>query len=432
MRRSMLLCSCFLILLLAGSVRPGLAVKSSDRFEPLKRFSQVMDMVERYYVRDVNRDELVDGAVKGMLQDLDPHSSYMNKDEFEEMQVSTSGEFSGIGIEISMRNGKLVVVSPIEDTPAFLAGLKSGDILIEIDGQPTEGITLVEAVKKIRGPKGSKVSLTVLHKDSKTPDRLSITRDTIPILSIKSETLELGYAYIRVTKFNEHTTDELAKALKEFKKKGELKGIVLDMRNNPGGLLDQAVSVADTFLGHGLVVYIQGRNPNSKKEYTAKLQSQAVNTPMVVLINAGSASASEIVAGALQDHKRALLIGEPSFGKGSVQTIIPLSDGGGIKLTTALYYTPNGRSIQAEGIVPDMHIPLAARTETDELALREKDLNNHLMNASTKKEKARVKDKDKKPENEAERVKKMLESDNQLRIGLQFVKKQPAAAAAAQ
>ena len=432
MRRSMLLCSCFLILLLAGSVRPGLAVKSSDRFEPLKRFSQVMDMVERYYVRDVNRDELVDGAVKGMLQDLDPHSSYMNKDEFEEMQVSTSGEFSGIGIEISMRNGKLVVVSPIEDTPAFLAGLKSGDILIEIDGQPTEGITLVEAVKKIRGPKGSKVSLTVLHKDSKTPDRLSITRDTIPILSIKSETLEPGYAYIRVTKFNEHTTDELAKALKEFKKKGELKGIVLDMRNNPGGLLDQAVSVADTFLGHGLVVYIQGRNPNSKKEYTAKLQSQAVNTPMVVLINAGSASASEIVAGALQDHKRALLIGEPSFGKGSVQTIIPLSDGGGIKLTTALYYTPNGRSIQAEGIVPDMHIPLAARTETDELALREKDLNNHLMNASTKKEKARVKDKDKKPENEAERVKKMLESDNQLRIGLQFVKKQPAAAAAAQ
>jgi len=432
MRRSMLLCSCFLILLLAGSVRPGLAVKSSDRFEPLKRFSQVMDMVERYYVRDVNRDELVDGAVKGMLQDLDPHSSYMNKDEFEEMQVSTSGEFSGIGIEISMRNGKLVVVSPIEDTPAYLAGLKSGDILIEIDGQPTEGITLVDAVKKIRGPKGSKVSLTVLHKDSKTPDRLSITRDTIPILSIKSETLELGYAYIRVTKFNEHTTDELAKALKEFKKKGELKGIVLDMRNNPGGLLDQAVSVADTFLGHGLVVYIQGRNPNSKKEYTAKLQSQAVNTPMVVLINAGSASASEIVAGALQDHKRALLIGEPSFGKGSVQTIIPLSDGGGIKLTTALYYTPNGRSIQAEGIVPDMHIPLAARTETDELALREKDLNNHLMNASTKKEKARVKDKDKKPENEAERVKKMLESDNQLRIGLQFVKKQPAAAAAAQ
>jgi carboxyl-terminal processing protease len=429
MRRSTLLCSFFLVLFLAGPIRPGLAVKSSgDRFEPLKRFSQVMDMVERYYVRDVNRDELVDGAVKGMLQELDPHSSYMNKDEFEEMQVSTSGEFSGIGIEISMRNGKLVVVSPIEDTPAHQAGLKSGDIIIEIDGQSTEGITLVDAVKKIRGPKGSKVSLTVLHKDNKTPDRLSITRDTIPILSVKSETLEPGYGYIRITKFNEHTTDELNKAIKDFKKKGELKGLVLDMRNNPGGLLDQAVSVADAFLGKGLVVYIQGRNANSKKEYTAKLGAGAVNTPMVALINAGSASASEIVAGALQDHKRALLIGEPSFGKGSVQTIIPLSDGGGVKLTTALYYTPSGRSIQAEGIVPDMHIPLAARTEADELTLREKDLNNHLMNASGKKEKARVKDKDKKPENEAERVKKMLEVDNQLRIGLQFVKKQPPAA----
>lgn len=418
MRVQVLLCSLLLLAVLLGSMDSGLASKAENRYEPLKRFSQVLDMVERYYVRDVTRDELVEGAVRGMLQELDPHSSYMDKEEFDEMQVSTSGEFSGIGIEISMRNGQLVVVSPIEDTPAYEAGLKSGDVIIEIDGEPTEGITLLDAVRKIRGPKGTKVKLTVLHKDTKTPDRVSITRDTIPIVSVKSDILEDGYAYLRVTRFNEHTTDELHDALKAIKKKGDIKGIILDLRSNPGGLLDQAVSLADTFLADGMIVYIQGKDEKTRKDYVAKGQSSDLNVPMVVLINAGSASASEIVAGALQDHKRALLIGEPTFGKGSVQTIIPLSDGGGMKLTTALYYTPSGRSIQAEGIQPDLHIPLA-ENQDNALVVRERDLSKHIENEKN----GDKKDKD----DDGERIRKMLEQDNQLRIGLQLVKKQPPA-----
>lgn len=411
MRVRLLLCAALLVLLLAGSATQGLAKKSADRYEPLKRFSQVLNMVEQYYVRDVGRDELVEGAVQGMLQELDPHSSYMSREEFAELQTSTQGEFSGIGIEISMRNGRLLVVSPIEDTPAYKAGLKAGDIILEIDGESTEGISLMDAVKKIRGPKGSTVELTVVHKDNKSPDRISIVRDTIPIKSIKSEILEPGYVYIRLTKFNEHTTEELREALRNAKKKGPMKGLILDMRNNPGGLLDQAVSVADAFLNEGKIVYIQGKQESSRKDYLAKPQSDDIKVPMVVLINAGSASASEIVAGALQDHKRALLIGEPSFGKGSVQTIIPLSDGGGMKLTTALYYTPSGRSIQAEGIVPDMHIPLAS--QDDLLMIREKDLRSHLENSKKKDKKS-----------EKDRIKKMLEVDNQLNLALQFVKKQ--------
>lgn len=420
MRVQVVLGSLLLVCALLGVFGSGMASKAEDRYEPLKRFSQVLDMVERYYVRDVTRNELVEGAVRGMLQELDPHSSFMDKEEFEEMQVSTSGEFSGIGIEISMRNGQLVVVSPIEDTPAYEAGLKSGDVIIEIDGEPTEGISLIDAVRKIRGKKGSAVKLTVLHKDTKTPDRVNIVRDTIPIISVKSEVLENGYGYLRITRFNEHTTDELHEALTKIKKAGPLKGVVLDLRNNPGGLLDQAVSVCDTFLADGMIVYIQGKDPNSRKDYVARKQSDDLNVPMVVLINAGSASASEIVAGAMQDHHRALLIGDPTFGKGSVQTIIPLADGGGMKLTTALYYTPSGRSIQAEGIQPDMNIPLAD-PQDNPLVVRESDLNKHLENNGNGKKKKSAKDDDQ------ERVRKMLETDNQLRIGLQLVKKQPAA-----
>ncbi len=418
MRVQVVLCSLLLAVILLGSTGPAAAKQAEDKYEPLKRFSQVLDMVERYYVRDVTRKELVEGAVRGMLQELDPHSSYMDKEEFEEMQVSTSGEFSGIGIEISMRNGQLVVVSPIEDTPAYAAGLKSGDIIIEIDDEPTEGISLLDAVRMIRGEKGTSVQLTVLHKDTKTPDTVTIIRDTIPIISVKSEILEPGYGYLRVTRFNEHTTDELRDALDTISKKGPIKGLVMDLRNNPGGLLDQAVSVADTFLDDGKIVYIQGKQESSRKDYLAKKSSNDVSAPMVVLINAGSASASEIVAGAMQDRKRAMLIGEPTFGKGSVQTIIPLSDGGGMKLTTALYYTPSGRSIQAEGIQPDLHIPLASTK--DAFTVRERDLSKHIENHKDAKKK---KDKD----DADERVKNMLEKDNQLRIGLKLVKEQPAA-----
>lgn len=408
-----------LLLTLCVAVSPAYGQgKAENRYDPLKRFSQVLDMVETYYVRDVNRQELVEGAVSGMLEKLDPHSSFMDKEAFAEMQVSTSGEFSGIGIEIGSKDGRLIVISPIEDTPAFRAGLRTGDMILEIDGKSTQGMTLVDAVKLIRGPKGTEVLLTILHKNSRTPEKISILRDTIPIISVKSEVLEDGILYLRLNKFNEHSTEEMESALAAFRKKGRpLKGVILDLRNNPGGLLDQAVSVTDLFLSEGMIVYIQGRDKRNRKDFTASRSSNDITVPMVTLINAGSASASEIVAGALQDHKRSLLIGEPTFGKGSVQTIIPLSDGAGMKLTTALYYTPSGRTIQAEGIKPDMHVPLATEDLNALADLREKDLTRHLEN--NRKDQAD-------PTSQSGRVQELLEKDNQLRLALQFVKNPPA------
>ncbi|AGW14457.1 S41 family peptidase [Megalodesulfovibrio gigas] len=410
---------CTLLLALCVAVPPAHGQgKAENRYDPLKRFSQVLDMVETYYVRDVNRQELVEGAVGGMLEKLDPHSAYMDKEAFSEMQVSTSGEFSGIGIEIGSKDSRLIVISPIEDTPAFRAGLRTGDLILEIDGQSTQGMSLVDAVKLIRGPKGSEVLLTILHKNSRTPEKVSILRDTIPIISVKSEVLEDGILYLRLNKFNEHSTEEMENALAAYHKKGRpLKGVVLDLRNNPGGLLDQAVSITDLFLSEGMIVYIQGRDKRNRKDFTATRSSDDITVPMVTLINAGSASASEIVAGALQDHKRSLLIGEPTFGKGSVQTIIPLSDGAGMKLTTALYYTPGGRTIQAEGIKPDMHVPLATDDLNSLADMREKDLTRHLENG--RKDKVD-------PASQASKVQEMLEKDNQLRLALQFVKNPPA------
>lgn len=391
-----------------------------DRFEPLRRFSQVLDLVEHNYVKDISRKELVDDAVKGMLEQLDPHSTFLSTDDFKEMQESTSGEFSGIGIEISMEKGRLTVISPIEDTPAYKAGLKAGDLILEIDGASTQSISLMEAVSKIRGKRGTDVILTILHKDANKPDKITITRGSIQIKSVKSQELEDGFFYLRLTRFNENTTREMHKALAEYKKKHTLKGIVLDLRNNPGGLLTQAVSVADTFIDQGLIVYIEGRDKASRKDFMAKGQATDVDVPIVTLINAGSASASEIVSGALKDHDRALLLGERTFGKGSVQTIIPMSDGSGIKLTTALYYTPSGRSIQAEGIDPDIVYPFVApetdKDKDDRFIVREKDLSRHLENNGDGKKGKSQRD---------EKAKKMLDRDNQLRLGLQLVKQLP-------
>lgn len=390
--------------------------QDENRWEPLKRFSQILDIVETYYVRDVDRKELLDGAIQGMMQKLDPHSTYMTKDEFQEMHVSTSGEFSGIGIEISMKDGALTVVAPIEDTPAYRAGLKSGDVILEIEGESTQDITLMEAVKKIRGPQGSPVKLTILHKGAKSPEKVTIVRDTIPIISVKSDILEPGFGYVRLTRFNEKTTRELHEALQDIRRSGELKGLILDLRDNPGGLLNEAVTVADTFLEEGMIVYIQGRSEGSRKDFLAKRQADDVKVPLIVLINAGSASASEIVAGALQDHKRATLLGEPTFGKGSVQTIIPLDDGSGMKLTTALYYTPSGRSIQAEGIKPDLHIPLALPDEEGNGdRLREKDLEGHIELDQDTEDKDNV-------SGRAAKVQEMLTRDNQLRLAYDFLK----------
>lgn len=399
---------------------------AAAKMDALKRFSQVLNLVERNYVKDVTQADLVNGAVKGMLQGLDPHSTFMDTEEYKEMQETTSGEFFGVGIEISMENGQVIVVTPIEDTPAFRAGLKSGDVILSIDGQSTQELSLQEVVSRIRGPKGTEVELGILHSESKTPQNVRIVRDAIPLVSVKSKKLEDGFYWVRLTRFSERTTDELKEALnnaaKESKALGGIQGIVLDLRNNPGGLLDQAVSVSDVFLQNGVIVSIKGRKNNTNRVYEAKSQADDVRVPMVVLVNAGSASASEIVAGALRDQKRALILGERSFGKGSVQNIIPLSDGSGLKLTVALYYTPNGSSIQAEGIVPDFEVlfeqPKAEGDKDKRPHLREQDLNRHLENSKDKKTKKGKKD-------PAEEGKEQLARDNQLRMALQMVKSLP-------
>ncbi len=412
----------FLILFFLFSLAISPSKSTADKmYEPLKEFSQVLSIVEKNYVRKVDRKELIKGAIEGMLRNLDPHSLYLDKDAFKEMQIETSGEFTGIGIEITIMKGRLTVVSPIEDTPAYRAGLKSGDIILRINDEPTDDITLLEAVKKIRGPKGTKVKLTILHKDSHEPVEVTITRDKIPVHSVKSYLIGKDYLYVRITNFNSNTTKELIDAIKRHPK---LKGIILDLRNNPGGLLDQAVSVADVFLQKGLIVYTKGRVPESKMSFSAQKQDTDVTCPMVVLINAGSASASEIVAGALKDQHRALLVGERSFGKGSVQTIIPLYDGSAIKITTAKYYTPSGTCIQARGIMPDVEVPFMKVEKNKEeklmeklMTIREKDLEKHLKAQKSKKKK--------KEEKLDKKAREMLAKDNQLRIAYELVKIMP-------
>lgn len=434
--RKILFYSLFLFLIGLGGCAhaaqmPQQPVKKKDaandnmvKFEAARRFSQVLDIVQRNYVKDVTQTDLINGAVKGMLQGLDPHSTYMTAEEYKDMQETTSGEFFGVGIEISLENGQVIVVAPIEDTPAFKAGLQPGDVILTIDGQPVQELSLQEVVSRIRGAKGTEVELGILHTDAKSPQTVRITRDAIPLISVKSKPLEDGYYWMRLTRFSERTTEELQEALRQAAKDAPegLKGIVLDLRNNPGGLLDQAVSVSDIFLKNGDIVSIKGREDNIQRTYSAKSDSNDVDVPLVVLINAGSASASEIVAGALRDQKRALILGERSFGKGSVQNIIPLADGSGLKLTVALYYTPNGSSIQAEGIVPDVEVvfepPRVEDKDNPRLMLREQDLNRHLENGRDKKigENAR---------NGKNEGKEQLGRDNQLRMGLQMVKSLP-------
>lgn len=401
---------------------PGLAAES--KYEGMKRFSQVYEYVRQYYVREATPNELMDGAIKGMLQNLDPHSTFLSGSEYKEMKETTSGAFFGIGIEISVENGQLIVVSPIEDTPAFKAGLKAGDIILAIDGHPTQDMTMSESISKIRGAKGSEVELLILHKADKAPSTVKIVRDAIPLTSVKTRFLETGYVWARITRFSDNTQKELLEGFADAAKKGPIKGIVLDLRNNPGGLLDQGALVSDVFLSSGEIVSIRGREERDKKSFKASAQSTDQTCPLVILINAGTASASEIVAGALQDHKRGLVVGERSFGKGSVQNVIPMPDGSALKLTVALYYTPNGRSIQAHGIDPDFAVPYEQPHEDVSLvsrinAFREQDLSGHLANG---------KDGEKKGEQTVEitpEVRAFLERDNQLRLALQMVKALP-------
>ncbi len=424
--RAFALCLMSLFFLLVAPVARCAGEEDAGRFEALKRFSHVLDIVERSYVKETTRKELVDGALKGMLQELDPHSTLLSRDEYKEMQETTTGEFYGIGIEITLENNQLAVVTPIEDTPADKAGLKPGDYILAVDGQPTQEMTLQEAVSRIRGAKGSEVSLTILHRDAKAPVDVRMKRDAIPLVSVKSRELEPDYYWIRLTRFSERTTQELLDALQAAASRRPIKGIILDLRNNPGGLLDQAVSVADVFLKEGDIVSMRGKVADASKKFSAREQATDVNAPLVVLVNGGSASASEIVAGALGDRKRALILGEKTFGKGSVQNVIPLPDGSGLKLTVALYYTPSGRSIQAEGIVPDLEVPFEAPRDGKPASslrmLREQDLSRHLDNGEKGKGKNKAVAEQNGPLPEA---KEFLERDNQLRMALQFVKSLP-------
>ena len=355
---------------------------SSDTFRQLKLFGDVYERVRAEYVEEVGDRELIEAAINGMLTSLDPHSSYLDTEKYRDMQVQTRGEFGGLGIEVTMENGLVKVVSPIDDTPASKAGVQPGDLVTHIDGEAVMGMSLSEAVEKMRGPVDSRIDLRLLRKGREEPFDISLNRAVIKISPVRAR-VEGDVAYIRLTTFNEQTASEMRDKLEETTTKigDKLSGIVLDLRNNPGGLLDQAVAVADAFLDKGEVVSTRGRRPDSVQRFNARAGDIAKGVPIVVLINGGSASASEIVAGALQDQRRAIVMGTQSFGKGSVQTIMPLSGNGAIRLTTARYYTPAGTSIQARGIVPDIEVHQAnVETLDDDPGRREADLRGRLNN----------------------------------------------------
>ncbi len=374
-----------------GSVFAERAARQADTipFTELRTFTEVFSRIESDYVEPVSDKKLLENAIRGMLSGLDPHSAYLNPEEYKELRIGTTGQFGGLGIEVGMENGFIKVIAPIDDTPAQRAGIKAGDLIIRLDDKPVKGMTLQEAVKIMRGKPGTAITLTIVREGEDKPLKITITRAIIKIKSVKSRILEPGYGYVRITSFQSRTGEQLHKAIADLKKEGALKGLILDLRNNPGGVLNAAVAVSDAFLDQGKIVYTDGRIEEAKMEFKATPGDVIEGVPMVVLINAGSASASEIVAGALQDHRRAIIMGQKSFGKGSVQTILPLSNGGAIKLTTARYYTPSGRSIQAEGIVPDIvlgMVRLETIAEAEEFKpVTEASLNRHLENGSRKK-----------------------------------------------
>ena len=373
--------------------------KSSETYRQLNLFGDVFERVRSDYVEEVGDEKLIESAINGMLTALDPHSSYLNKKNYRDMRVQTKGEFGGLGIEVTMENGLVKVVSPIDDTPAFRAGIQPGDLITHLDGEQVMGLTLQQAVERMRGRVDTDLRITIRRKQLK-PFDVILTRAIIKIQSVKSRIEKDDIGYIRITSFNEQTKRGLENAFKEFKKKanGKLKGFVLDLRNNPGGLLDQSIAVADAFLEKGEIVSTRSRRARDSQRFNAHKGDLANNKPLVVLINGGSASASEIVAGALQDHRRAIIMGTRSFGKGSVQTIIPLPGHGAMRLTTARYYTPSGRSIQAKGIDPDIVVEQARlETVSEQGRRREKDLRGALKNddGMAKQDEKSDKDKDK-------------------------------------
>lgn len=361
------------------------AIKPDLPLDDLRTFSEIFGRIKSSYVEPVEDKTLIENAIRGMLSGLDPHSTYLDMEDFQELREGTSGEFGGLGIEVSMEDGFVKVVAPIDDTPAAKAGIKSGDLIIRLDDTPVKGMTLNDAVDIMRGKPGTKLLLTVIREGADKPLKIEITRAIIKVESVKKKMLEPGFGYIRITTFQSRTGPDLRNALTALKEEngGDLKGLVLDLRNNPGGVLDAAVDVSDAFITKGMIVYTEGRIADSDQKFHATPDDLLKGAPLIVLVNGGSASASEIVSGALQDQHRAVIMGSKTFGKGSVQTVMPLTNNTAVKMTTARYYTPSGRSIQAEGIVPDITlngVQVAAVEDSEFTPLRERDLAHHLEN----------------------------------------------------
>lgn len=412
-------------LILVATVFSGVALadisqkEKENTYKELEIFSNVLSILQENYVEEIDTQKAVDGAIQGLLLTLDPHSSYLKPEEFQDLQEETSGAFSGVGIEITIKDGILTVVSPIEGTPAEKAGIKANDLIVEIDGKKTKDMSSDEAIKVLRGTKGSKVTITIQREGWNDQRPFPLTRDIIPLHSVKASFLAPGFAYFRITNFQSHTTRDFKQGLGDLQKKQAIRGLILDLRNNPGGLLNQAVSVSDIFLKQGTIVSTRGRTEDQNMLFSAHDTTDDTGIPMVVLVNEGSASASEIVAGAIQDHKRGVIVGTRTFGKGSVQTIIPLPDGAGLRMTTAKYYTPANRSIQALGISPDVEVPDQEATASGDGSsssevLREADLKNHFQG----------KEKEGQPSSDAHppEIKDKLKSDVQLNTALNILK----------
>lgn len=419
---ALLVVLCLSAAMLFWNNRAEVKADTDDVYKNIEIFTEVLRKIEREYVEPQDPQKLIYGAIRGMVRSLDPHSSFLTEEEHKELMMETRGSFTGIGIEITMKDEILTVVSPIEGTPAYEAGIKAGDKIIGIEDELTKDMTMMDAVKRIRGPKGTKVKLTIVREGEEKPLEFVITRDVIPLKTVRYHLLRPEIGYIRITNFRSNTSEDLIGALEALEKGGELKGLILDLRNNPGGLLGQAVEVSDVFMDSGLIVVTKGRDSSQDIEATAHKNKTSRKYPIIVLINGGSASASEIVAGALQDNKRALILGTRSFGKGSVQTILPLSDGSGLRLTTARYYTPSGKSIQLSGISPDIELefvpPREGGDKEKRALIREEDLQRHMPREGGEKSKA---DQNDSKTEEEQAVEALLQRDNQVRHALQLL-----------
>ena len=392
-------------------------------YKNIEILTEVLRQIEKNYVEPQDSQDLIYGAIRGMVKSLDPHSSFMTKEEHTELMVETQGSFSGIGIEITIKDRVLTVVSPIEDTPGYKAGLKAGDKIVKVGDESTMDMTLIEAVKQIRGPEGTDVKLTIVREGEEKPLEFSITRGVIPLKSVRYYSLSPQIGYVRISSFQGNTSEDLAAALEDLEKDGKIKGLIVDLRNNPGGLLSQAIEVSELFLDAGVIVTTKGRSSSHNIKASAHKDGTKRDYPIVILVNGGSASASEIVAGALQDNKRALILGSRTFGKGSVQTILPLSDGSGLRLTTARYYTPNGTSIQSSGITPDLVIPFEIgekkeKKKTPEF-MREEDLKGHMPLEKTKEKKTSSSEK---LTEKQKKALELLDRDNQVQQAFRILK----------